>query len=63
MDIKDKYKILVTLLITGLLMFSGCHRHLDRWHTSDMSEILSNVVYGIRQRSGLFQYRQQTLHL
>ena len=26
-------------------------------------EILSNVVYGIRQRSGLFQYRQQILLL
>jgi signal transduction histidine kinase len=26
-------------------------------------EILSNVVYGIRQRSCLFQYRQQTLLL
>ena len=26
-------------------------------------EILSNVVYGIRQRSGLLQYRQQILLL
>jgi Spy/CpxP family protein refolding chaperone len=45
MDIKDKYKIIVALLITGLLMFSGCHRHADRWHTSERSaERLTNHI-------------------
>jgi hypothetical protein len=31
--------------------------------TSGIYEILSNVVYGIRQRSGLLQRRQQILLL
>ncbi len=45
MDTKNKYKILVILLITGLLMFSGCHRHTDRWHTSERSaERLTNHI-------------------
>ena len=42
--------------IKGTGSHSGYNKVVD-------DEILSNVVYGIRQRSGLFQYRQQTLLL
>ena len=36
---------------------------LKEVHDKEKKEILSNVVYGIRQRSGLLQYRQQILLL
>ncbi len=61
MEIKDKYKILVILLITGLLMFSGCHRHVDRWHTSERSaktltnHIVKELVLNKEQRVQLIE--------